>query len=116
MKRFLFILPVLCVASAASADDMTTHSMTRLNADMPRMDISKMSCDEVQSRLDSEGKAILWWHSKSGLPRYGKYVAHDTACKNQQFWFRTAVGTTDMKSPHACQVRQCNNYGKPANH
>jgi hypothetical protein len=116
MKRFLIILPVLFAATAAGADDMTTHSMARLNSEMPRMDISNMDCAQLQSEMASHGKAILWWHSKSGLPRYGKYVSSEASCKNQQFRFRTAVGTTDMKSPHACPVIQCNNYGRPATH
>ena len=116
MKRFLLILPVLFAATAAGADDVTTHSMANYSSSMPRMDISNMDCAQVQAELQSQGKAILWWHSKSGLPRYGKYVATGSACKYQQFWYRASVGTTDMKSPHACQVQQCNNYGKPANH
>jgi hypothetical protein len=110
MKRLLLILPMLLAATAASAD------MESYSASMPRLDISNMSCDQVQSELRSQGKAILRRYSKTGLPRYGKYVAWDTACKNQQFWFRASVRTTDTKSPDACQVMQCNTYGKPANH
>ena len=116
MKRFLFILPILFAAGAASAEDMTTHAMAAYSANMPRMDISGMDCAELQSAMQSHGKAILWWHSKTGLPRYGKYVSSDAACKYQQMRFRAAVGTSDAKSPHACQVIQCNGYGRPATH
>jgi len=116
MKRFLITLPILFVASTASADDVTTHSMANYSSNMPRMDISNMDCAQLQSELQAQGKAILWWHSKTGLPRYGKYVATGSACKNQQFWFRASVGTTDAKAPRACQVQQCNGYGRPANH
>jgi hypothetical protein len=107
MNRFLIILPMLLAASAASAD------MASLEASMPRIDISNMDCAQVQSELQSQGKAILWWHSKTGMPRYGKYVSSDAACKMQQFRFRTSVATTDTKS---CRVHQCNTYGRPANH
>jgi hypothetical protein len=112
MKRFLIILPMLFAATAASADDMTTHSMARYSANMHRMDISNMTCAQLQAELDSDGKSELWWHSKSGLPRYGMYVDDDRSCKMQQMKARTAVNTVDMKSPHGCPVHQCNQYGR----
>jgi hypothetical protein len=110
MKRLLIVIPSLLAMSAANAD------ISSFEASMPRVDISKKNCTEVQSRLQSERTAILWWHSKTGLPRYGKYVSNDAACKYQQFWFRASVGTSDMKFPHACPVMQCNTYGRSANH
>jgi hypothetical protein len=113
MKRFLMILPMLFVATAAGADNVTTHNMANYSLSMPRMDISNMDCAQVQSELQSQGKAILWWHSKTGMPRYGKYVSSDASCKMQQFRFRTSVATADTKS---CRVHQCNNYGRPATH
>jgi hypothetical protein len=110
MKRFLILLPMLLTAGVASAD------MAELSANMHRIDISNMTCAQVQAELDSVGKAELWWHSKTGLPRYGMYVRDESSCKRHQFWFRASVGTSDMKSPHGCPVMQCNTYGRPANH
>ena len=107
MKRFLIILPMLFAASAASAN------MADLEAGMPRIDISNKTCAEVQSELQEQGKAILWWHSKGGMPRFAKYVSSEASCKMQQFRFRTSVATTDTKS---CRVHQCNTYGRPASH
>src|SRR5262245_28344997 len=66
MKRFLIILPMVFFATAAGADDITTHSMANYSSSMPRMDISNMDCAQLQSELQSQGKAILWWHSKTG--------------------------------------------------
>jgi hypothetical protein len=107
MRHLLMMLPLLFAATGAEAD------MASYSAKMPRYDISNMTCDEVHAALQSSGKAVLWWHNKAGLPRYAKYIDPGQACKMEQYKTRTAVGTTDAKSPHACRVIQCSNYGRP---
>src|SRR5262245_25547291 len=87
MKRYLTVLPLLFVASTANAD------MASYSASMTRIDISGMTCAEVQDALQSSGKALLMWHSKSGLPRYGRYVPNDGFCKMQQILVRASVST-----------------------
>ena len=108
MKRVLMIFPLLLAANASIASEMTSSS-----ASMTRVHISDMTCAEVQEVLQSSRKALLQWHSKSGMLRYGMYIPKDGWCRNQQYKSRTAVGTTDMKSPHACPVMQCNNFSRP---
>ena len=102
MKRLLVSLPMLFVATAASAD------MTNYSANMKRNDISNMTCAEVQSELRS-GSRVLSWHSKSGMPRWGKYMSENSSCKMQQMKVRASVATSDTKS---CRVYQCSQYGR----
>lgn len=94
---------MLFAASAASAD------MASYSADMHRMDVSSMDCSGMQSEMGSR-PAILRWQSKSGLPRWGKYMTTDGSCKMQNIKARTSVKTSDG----ACQMFQCNQYGRSA--
>jgi hypothetical protein len=102
MKRLLLALPLLLVANVASAD------MATMSANMPRHDISNMTCDEIRAALDSSGSAILRWQSSSGMPRYGKYMSPDRSCKMQQIKAMTTIKARDG----SCRVATCNQYGK----
>jgi len=102
------IFPLLLAATAANASMMEDASVK-----LHRVHISDMSCDEVHDALQDSRKALLTWHSKSGRPRYGMYIASDGWCKGQQYKSRQSVGTTDMKWPNGCQVIQCNNPSRP---
>lgn len=106
MKRLLIVLPFLLLAGAASAD------MTSYSAAIPRHDITNMTCDEVHSLLQSEGKAILRWRSSTGMPRWGKYVSGRGACSMQQIPGTARLRTTDTRS---CVVTVCNGYGRSNN-
>ena len=101
-RRLLTILPLLFLASGASADMSDYHNS------MPRHDISKMTCAEVQATLQSEGSAVLTWHSSSGMPRHGKYISPGGSCKMQQMKARTTIKTSDG----SCRVATCNQYGR----
>ena len=102
MKRLLIIVPILLAARTASADMQGFSDNTR------RMDISRMTCAQLQSELQS-GSAVLTWTSKSGMPRWGKYMSQNGSCKMQQIKSRASVATSDTRS---CRVYQCNQYGR----
>ena len=106
MKRLLISLSFLVFAGSANAD------MASYNSDMPRYDTSGMTCDEVHAALQSSGKAILQWHSSTGMPRWGKYMAAPSGCKMQQIPGHARVPTSDTKS---CVVNTCINYGRSVN-
>lgn len=95
-------LPLLAAASAASAD-MATRS-----AGLNRIDISNITCAEVQAELQS-GTALLTWRSKTGTPRWGMYMSSSGSCKMQQMRVRASVAARDVKS---CRVYQCSQYGR----
>jgi hypothetical protein len=106
MKRLLIVVPLLLLDGIARAD-MASYSTA-----MPRHDITNMTCDEVHSVLQSEGKAIMRWHSSKGMPRWGKYVAGPWKCSMQQIPGKARLSTSDTKS---CVVTVCNGYGRSAN-
>ena len=63
MKRLLMTLPFMLLAGAAGA--VEKHM------------VSDMTCEETKAALQSEGKALMMWHSKKvpGMMRYGMYHA-----------------------------------------
>jgi hypothetical protein len=93
MKRFLTMLPLLLVAGGAGA--------------IERHNASQMTCEELQSTLMSEERAIVRTPSSSvpGMMRYDIYVADESACTmppNGAVW--ASVKTADGKS---CPVFRC---------
>jgi hypothetical protein len=102
MRRLLMILPLMFVASAASADMSGYHN------NMPRHDLSKMTCDEVKAALQSEGSAVFTWHSSNGMPRHAKYMSPDRSCKMQQMKAMTTIKASDG----SCRVATCGQYGR----
>jgi hypothetical protein len=102
MRRFLMILPMLFLATAASADMAEYHNS------MPRHDLSKMTCAEVKATLQSEGSAIFTWTSSSGMPRHAKYASPDRSCKMQQMKAMTTIKASDG----SCRVATCGQYGR----
>jgi hypothetical protein len=102
MKRLLLAFPFLLLAHQASAD------MATMSANMPRHDITNMTCDEIHAALDSDGSAIFHWTSSSGMPRWAKYMSPNRSCKMQQI-----KGMTTLKaSDGSCRVATCSTYGK----
>jgi hypothetical protein len=93
MKRLLMMLPLLLVAGGADA--------------IERHDASRMTCEELQSTLMSERRAILRTPSSRvpGMMRYDIYVADESACNmppNGAVW--ASVRTSDGQS---CPVYRC---------
>jgi hypothetical protein len=93
MKRLLMMLPfVLFVGQAAAIE---------------RHDMSKMTCEQVQSALKTEGKAILRSPSSRipGMMKYEKYVSNRSSCGSPPSWaMSTRVKTSDSQS---CLVYRC---------
>jgi hypothetical protein len=100
--KFLLALPLLFLANGASAD------MATMSANMPRHDIGNMTCAEIQAALESDGSAIFRWTSKSGMPRWAKYMSPDRSCKMQQIKGMTTIKASDG----SCRVATCSTYGK----
>jgi hypothetical protein len=92
MKRVLMILPLLLIAGGAGA--------------IERYDISKMTCEEVQAALQSEGKSILMSPSSRvpGMMRFDRYVAESQACGAPHWDQPTRAKTGDGQS---CVVYRC---------
>jgi hypothetical protein len=101
MKK-LIALPLLLAVGAANADT------AGYSVGMRRVDISKMTCAEVQSELEA-GPVLFTWHSRTGMPRWGMYMSRRGSCKMQQMKVRASVATADTKS---CRVYQCSQYGR----
>jgi hypothetical protein len=99
MKRLLMMFPLLLLAGHATA--LEKHMVTH------------MTCEEAKDMLQSDGKALLMWHSKKvpGMMRYGMYHAGRQMCKNQQIALRVRVAASDTKD---CIVVQCSQYGRSA--
>ena len=97
MKRRLMMLPLLLLAGQATA--VEKHM------------VNEMTCEQVKAALQSEGKALMRWHSKNvpGMMRYGMYHAGRHMCKNQQIALRVRVEASDTKD---CIVVQCSGYGR----
>ena len=96
MKRLLMMLPLLLLAGQATA--VEKHM------------VNEMTCEQVKAALQSEGKALMRWHSKNvpGMMRYGMYHAGRQMCKNQAIATRVRVSASDTKD---CIVVQCTQYG-----
>ena len=96
MKRLLMMLPLLLVISSDAMALERHNSMA-------------MTCAEAKAALQSDGKALLYYTSKSGLPRYGMFVAGRQMCKFPQMAIWSKMPTSDNKS---CVVVQCNPPGR----
>jgi hypothetical protein len=104
MRRLMISASLLLAASAAHAD------MASYRASMPRYFISNMTCEQVQTALQSKGKAVLYWNGRrDGMMRSGMYVSGRQACTMQQIAVKVTVPTGDTKS---CRVIACSGDGK----
>jgi hypothetical protein len=93
MKRLLILLPLLLVGGVASA--------------IERHNASQMTCEAVQSALQSEGKAILRRPSSRvpGMALYDVYAANRAACRplpNGAVW-----ATAETSGSNACPLYRC---------
>ncbi len=69
-----------------------------------RYNPTSMSCARVQATVQSQGAVILRWTGKSGVPRYGRFVADNGFCESgtQAQW--SYVPSADRSS---CAVYEC---------
>ncbi|MAS15574.1 MAG: hypothetical protein CMH69_20060 [Nitratireductor sp.] len=65
-----------------------------------------MSCAEVQARIAAEGAAIMRYQSRNNpnLPRYDRYVSHESLCPVGHIGARASIPTADRE---ACPVMRC---------
>ncbi len=89
MKKLLLAGALLLPATAALAD--ATVSITR------------MSCSQVQSAVQSNGSVILKWQSRSGVPLYGRYVSDRRFCRSGEIITFASVPAADK----SCSVKKC---------
>ena len=96
MKRFLTMLPLLLLVGHAGA--------------VERHDTKSMTCAQIKSLLQSEGKATLETRSSRvpGLMKYGTYVGGRQHCKMQNTAQRARITASDG----TCVVVQCSQYGR----
>ena len=92
MKRIAIAVALLLAAAEASAQE--------------RVNITGMSCDQVQGILKTSGTAILRYRSayNLSLPLYDRYVAGQRNCAAGEVASRTGVPTIDR--PY-CPVYKC---------
>lgn len=93
MMNRIFLAACLSVAAAGSAKAIGRYT------------IDHMDCGEVQDILDSDGAAILRYHSpRSGMLLYDRYVANGNWCEHPKVARSSSVPTAD--TPH-CPVLVC---------
>jgi hypothetical protein len=93
MKRLLMILPLLLFVGEAAAVD--------------RHNMSKMTCEEVHTALQTGDKDILMSPSSKvpGMMRHEMYVGDRRACGSPPNWAQpTKIKVADGKS---CTVYRC---------
>src|SRR5262245_36282303 len=90
MKAVLIAMAVLLVPFEAQA-------ISRYNS-------TSMSCNKVKATVRREGAVILRWQGRSGVPRYGRFVAHNGFCDSGMRAEWSYVPSSDRKS---CAVYEC---------
>ena len=98
MKQLLMVIPLLFLVGEAGA--------------IERHDMSQMTCEEVRSTLQSEGKAILRAPSSHvpGMMRYDVYASNRNACGAPP---AGGVRATVKTSDGPCYVYRCQQIARP---
>lgn len=90
MKAVLIALSLLLVTFEAQA-------ISRYNS-------TSMSCNKIKATVRREGAVILRWQGRSGVPRYGRFVANNAFCEASTRAEWSYVPSSDKKS---CAVYEC---------
>lgn len=69
-----------------------------------RYNSTSMSCGEIRATVRAEGAAILRWRGRSGVQRYGRFVAHGGFCESGTRAETSYVPASDGRS---CPVYEC---------
>jgi hypothetical protein len=73
-----------------------------------RYNSTSMSCADVRATVRAEGAAIMRWRSaRSGVQRYGRFVAHDGFCASAERAEWSHIPSADRQS---CPVYECKQY------
>jgi hypothetical protein len=90
MKAVLIAVSLMLVPFEA-------HAISRYNS-------TSMSCGEIKATVRAEGAVILRWRGKSGIQRYGRFVANGRFCESGTRAETSYVPSADRKS---CGVYEC---------
>ena len=98
MKQLLMVIPLLFLVGEAGA--------------IERHDMSKMTCEQVESTLQSEGKAILRTPSShvTGMMRYDIYVDNINDCGPPP---NGGVLVSIKTADGPCHVYRCQQIARP---
>lgn len=98
MKPLLVMLPLLLAAGGAAA--------------IERYDVSRMSCDEIKSALQSspKGKALLMTPSSKVGMKYDIYVADRAACGAPP---SGSVWASVKAADGSCHIYKCQQIARP---
>lgn len=69
-----------------------------------RYNSTSMSCGEIKATVRAEGAVILRWRGRTGVQRYGRFVAHGGFCESGTRAETSYVPAADRNS---CAVREC---------
>ena len=94
-------MKAMIVATAALALLATeAQAISRYNS-------TSMTCDRIKATVRAEGAVILRWKSKSGIQRYGRFVADGRFCSWSE---RAETSYVPAKDRRSCPVRECKYY------
>ena len=73
-----------------------------------RYNSTSMTCAQVRATVRAEGEVIMRWRSsRSGVQRYGRFVAHDGFCPSAEIAEWSYIPSADHAS---CPVYECKQY------
>ena len=83
--------------------------MTGEASAISRYTSTSLTCDQVQQRIGRDGAAIMRYQSarNPSLPRYGRYVANRSFCKDDEVLDSEYIRARDTES---CPVNSCKPY------
>ena len=89
----------LIIGLALAASVLPAQAISRYNS-------MQLSCNQAQSRIQSEGAVILRYQSarNPSLPLYDRYVAHGGYCDQDEYAKLEIVPTADNQG---CRVLKC---------
>ncbi len=91
----------LLLALAVSMLPFQAQAISRYNS-------TSMSCAQVRATVRAEGEVIMRWRSsRSGVQRYGRFVAHDGFCPSAEIAEWSYIPSADRES---CPVYECKQY------
>jgi hypothetical protein len=91
MKAVLIALSLVMVSAEAA------QAISRSNS-------TSMSCERIRATVRAEGAVILRWRGKSGVLRYGRFVAHGGFCESGT---RAETSYVPARDRGSCPVYEC---------
>jgi hypothetical protein len=92
---------IIWLALAVTLLPLQAQAISRYNS-------TSMSCAQVRATVRGEGEVIMRWRSaRSGVQRYGRFVAHDGFCPTAEIAEWSYIPSADRAS---CPVYECKQY------